>query len=90
MGKWESIWLAGRDGSTPILGTGRDGRKIGLEDSREIGWECGRENGQAYVCIVGKSVRATRAPLRGRLTPPATLAQARLQLNVKRAERRGP
>ena len=32
-----------------------------------------------------------RAPLRGRLTPPATLAQGRMQLNhVKGAGRGGP
>ena len=32
----------------------------------------------------------TRAPLRGRLALPATLAQGRIQLKVKGAERRGP
>ena len=53
------------------------------------------------VCAVTKSVCRgstqpcvlviyTTAPLRGRLTPSATLAQERFQLNVKGAERRGP
>ena len=32
----------------------------------------------------------TRAPLRGRLTPPPTLAQGIFQLNAKGAKRRGP
>ena len=44
-------------------------------------------------CLVVLCVfyRKHRARLRGRLTPPATLAQGRFQLNhVKGAERRGP
>ena len=39
---------------------------------------------------VKESICCTRAPLRGRLTPPATLARGRIQLNVKGAERIGP
>ena len=38
-------------------------------------------------------VKNTRAPLRGRQTPPATLAQGKEECNekhVKGAERRGP
>ena len=37
-----------------------------------------------------QSVSTTRAPRRGRLTPPATLAQGKFQLNMKGAERGGP
>ena len=42
-------------------------------------------------CVVGTCIFVivfTRAPLRGRLTPPATLAQGRIQLNVKVAKQR--
>ena len=40
---------------------------------------------------LGTPYKYTTAPLHGRLTPPATLAQGRMQLkHVKGAERRGP
>ena len=52
-GRWEAVWLTGRDGSTRFLvGTGRDhstrtcrvhSREIGREQSREIGREHSRD-----------------------------------------------
>ena len=43
-----------------------------------------------FYSSIGHLYKYTRAPLRGRLTPPATLAQGIFQLNVKGAERRDP
>ena len=55
---------------------------------------CYRRTVVVDVCVISYeyiSVCGTRAPLRGRLTPPATLAQGRfLLINMKGAERRGP
>ena len=44
----------------------------------------------AWHGILHHPIPSTRAPLLGRLTPPATLAQGRIQLNAKEAERIGP
>ena len=42
-----------------------------------------------YTICARLFVVSTRAPLRGRLTPPATLVQGRIQLSVKGEQRRG-